>query len=518
MTKELIVSSTPQETKVALLDDGVVSEIFIEREAHRGIVGNLFKGKVTRVLPGMQSSFVDIGQERDAFLYVADVIEGLDENLLTPEETGQAAAAPNAGAPAADGAPPSLPAASNHHRNAAIEEMLEPGQEVLVQVVKEPLGQKGARITSHVSLPGRYLVFMPTVEHVGVSRKIVDDDERRRLKTILKDLRQQRGGGGLIARTVGAGHSKEDFERDMLFLSRTWDEVRALSSRAPAPALLHRELSLVQRLLRDILSDDIAHIRLDSEREFQRTLDMVNVLQPELAPRVRLYNGPQAILEEYGVSSELERALRSKVWLESGGYIVINQTEALVAIDVNTGRFTGKKNLEETILKTNLEAMKEIVRQIRLRDLGGIIVVDFIDMEERKSRQKVLAALELELKKDRSPSKMLSVNEFGLVILTRKRVKQSLERTLCQPCPYCTGSGMVKSVTTVCSEIYDEVRKLAPHLSGHAVALRVNPDVAHALRGEEAALLKELCAVVGHDITVQTDPLLHQEQFDVVPQ
>jgi ribonuclease G len=505
MTKDLIVSSTPQETKVALLDDGVVSEIFIEREAHRGIVGNLFKGKVTRVLPGMQSSFVDIGQERDAFLYVADVIEGLDENLLTPEETGVVPAAPLAGP------------GNNHHRNTAIEEMLEPGQEVLVQVVKEPLGQKGARITSHVSLPGRYLVFMPTVEHVGVSRKIVDEDERRRLKTILKDLRQQRGGGGLIARTVGAGHSKEDFERDMRFLSRTWDEVRALSSRQPAPALLHRELSLVQRLLRDILSDDIAHIRLDSEKEFQRTLDMVNVLQPELAPRVRLYNGPQAILEEYGVSSELERALRSKVWLESGGYIVINQTEALVAIDVNTGRFTGKKNLEETILKTNLEAMTEIVRQIRLRDLGGIIVVDFIDMEERKSRQKVLAALEQELKKDRSPSKMLSVNEFGLVILTRKRVKQSLERTLCQPCPYCTGSGMVKSVTTVCSEIYDEVRKLAPHLSGNAVSLRVSPDVAQALRGEEAAVLKELCAVVGHDVTVQVDPLLHQEQFDVVP-
>jgi ribonuclease G len=526
MTKDLIVSSTPQETKVALLDDGIVSEIFIEREAHRGIVGNLYKGKVTRVLPGMQSSFVDIGQERDAFLYVADVIEELDENLLTPEEAGreplaggaEAAARGEGGAPGNGTPSPSPPAPPSNQRSVAIEEMLEPGQEVLVQVVKEPLGQKGARITSHVSLPGRYLVFMPTVEHVGVSRKIVDDDERRRLKTILKDLRQQRGGGGLIARTVGAGHSKEDFERDLRYLARTWDEVRALSSRQGAPALLHRELSLVQRLLRDILSDDIANIRLDGEKEFQRTLDMVNVLQPELAPRVRLYNGPQAILEEYGVTGELERALHSKVWLDSGGYIVINQTEALVAIDINTGRFTGKKNLEETILKTNLEAVKEIVRQIRLRDLGGIIVVDFIDMEERKSRQKVMAALEQELKKDRSPSKLLSVNEFGLVILTRKRVKQSLERTLCQPCPYCSGSGMVKSVATVCSEIYDEVRKLAPHFSGGAVSLRVNPDVARALRGDEAAVLKELCALLGHDIAVQGDPLLHQEQFDVVPQ
>jgi ribonuclease G len=527
MTKDLIVSSTPQETKVALLDDGIVSEIFIEREAHRGIVGNLYKGKVTRVLPGMQSAFVDIGHERDAFLYVADVIEELDENLLTPEEAGLPPAGTPGGAPAeTEAAPgnglvpsptPTAPA-GNNHRNAAIEEMLEPGQEVLVQVVKEPLGQKGARITSHVSLPGRYLVFMPTVEHVGVSRKITDDDERRRLKTILKELRQQRGGGGLIARTVGAGHTREDFERDMQYLSRTWDEVRAQSSRQGAPALLHRELSLVQRLLRDILSDDIANIRLDGEKEFQRTLDMVNVLQPELAPRVRLYNGAQAILEEFGVAGELERALRSKVWLDSGGYIVINQTEALVAIDINTGRFTGKKKLEDTILKTNVEAVKEIVRQIRLRDLGGIIVVDFIDMEERKSRQKVMAALEQELKKDRSPSKVLSVNEFGLVILTRKRVRQSLERTLCEPCPYCSGSGMVKSVATVCSEIYDEVRKLAPHFSGNAVSLRVNPDVARALRGDESTVLKELCALLGHDVTVQGDPLLHQEQFDVVPQ
>ena len=469
MTKDLIVSSTPQETKVALLEDGVVSELFIEREAHRGIVGNIYKGRVTRVLPGMQSAFVDIGQERDAFLYVADVFEELDENLLTPEEAGRAAPARRARPPARKArrpatAPPPVPAlrrppqpSLGGHRGDARE-----ARTCSCRWSRSRSGQKGARITSHVSLPGRYLVFMPTVEHVGVSRKIVDDDERRRLKTILKELRQQRGGGGFIARTAGAGHSKEDFERDVRYLSRTWDEVRALSARQGAPALLHRELSLVQRLLRDLLSDDIAHIRLDSEKEFQRTLDLVNELQPELAPRVRLYNGPQAILEEYGVAGELERALRSKVWLESGGYIVINQTEALVAIDVNTGRFTGKKNLEETILKTNLEAVKEIVRQIRLRDLGGIIVVDFIDMEERKSRQKVMAALEQELRRDRSPSKLLSVNEFGLVILTRKRVKQSLERTLCQPCPYCTGSGMIKSVTTVCSEIYDEVRKLAP--------------------------------------------------------
>jgi ribonuclease G len=497
MTRDIIVSSTPHETKVALLEDGVVSELFVEREANRGIVGNIYKGRVTRVLPGMQSAFVELGLARDGFLYVDDVFEELDENLLTPEEQESARA--------------------NNNRHAPIEERLKEGQDVLIQVVKEPLGAKGARITSHVSLPGRYLVFMPTVEHVGVSRKIVDDEERRRLKAVLKDIRQERGGGGFIARTAGQGRSREDFERDARYLSRTWDEVRAVSSRERSPVLLHRELSLLQRLLRDLLSDDIASIRLDSEREHQRTLDLVTQLQPEFGPRVRLYDGNQNILEEHGVSTELERALRSKVWLPSGGYIVINQTEALVAIDVNTGRYVGKKKLEDTIVKTNIDAVREIVRQIRLRDLGGIIVLDFIDMEERKSRQKVMAALEQELRRDRSPSKVLSVHEFGLVILTRKRVKQSLERILCQPCPYCTGSGMIKSVATVCSEIYDEVRKLADDVRGQGLLLRVNPEVARALAGEEAGVLRDLAALVDREVKVQGDPLLHQEQFDVVP-
>ncbi|HEY7513043.1 MAG TPA: Rne/Rng family ribonuclease [Vicinamibacteria bacterium] len=492
MTRDLIVGSTPQETRVALLEDGVVCELFIEREAHRGTVGSVYKGRVTRVLPGMQSAFVDIGQERAAFLHVADVFEELPENLLSPEEQEAA-------------------------RSAPIEDRLREGEELVVQVLKEPLGQKGARITSHVSLPGRYLVLMPTVEHVGVSRKITDDEERRRLKTILKEVRAERGGGGLIARTAGRGRSREDFLRDGHYLTRTWDEARALATRQPAPALLYREPSLVHRLIRDLLSDDVASIRLESPREFERTLELVRELLPDLAPRVRLHNGPVPLLDEFGVSPELERALRPKVWLPGGGYIVINQTEALVAIDVNTGRFVGKKDLEDTLLKANLDAVREIVRQIRLRDLGGIIVVDFIDMEERRSRKEVLRALEQELRRDRSPTKVLSVNEFGLVILTRKRVKQSLERMLCQACPYCTGSGMIKSVATVCSEIYEEVKKLVADVRGQKLLLRVNPDVARALAGEEAAVMNDLAALVSHEIAVQGDPLLHQEQFDVVP-
>jgi len=384
-------------------------------------------------------------------------------------------------------------------------------------VVKEPLGTKGARVTSHVSIPGRYLVFMPTVEHIGVSRKITDDAERRRLKTMMKEIRQERGGGGFIVRTAGNGRTRDDFERDAKYLTRTWDEVRAIAGRERPPAVLHREPTLVERLLRDLLSDDMASVKLDSEKEYRRTVDLVTQLQPELAHRVALFDKPQNIFEEHGVSTEVERALRSKVWLPSGGYIVINQTEALVAIDVNTGRFVGKKNLEETIFKTNTEAVAEIVHQIRLRDLGGIIVVDFIDMEQRKSRRAVIQALEQELRRDRSPSKVLSINEFGLAIITRKRVKQSLERTLCQTCPYCAGSGMIKTVTTVCSEIYDEVRKLAPDLRGHPLLLRVNLEVARALAAEQAQFLKDLTVLVGAEVRVQGDPLLHQEQFDVVP-
>jgi ribonuclease G len=491
MNRDLIVSTTPRETRVALLEDGAVAELFIERETHRGIVGSIYKGRVTRVLPGMQSAFVDIGLERDAFLHAADVFEELPENLLTPEEQQTA-------------------------RQAPIEERLHEGEEVVVQVLKEPMGTKGARITSHVSLPGRYLVLMPTVEHVGVSRKITEEEERRRLKTLLKEFRQERGGGGLIARTAGMGREAEAFFRDGRYLSRTWDEVRALASRQRAPVLLYREPSLLERLLRDLLSEDVSSVRLDNEREFQKTLELVRALEPALASRVRLYDGASGIMEEHGVTVELEKALRSKVWLPSGGYIVINQTEALVAIDVNTGRFVGKNHLEETLLKANLDAVREIVRQIRLRDLGGIIVVDFIDMEERKSRREVMRALEQELRRDRSPTKLLSVNEFGLVILTRKRVKQSLERLLMQPCPYCSGSGLVKSVATVCSEIYDEVHKLASDMRGQRLVLRVNPEVARALGADEVATLKALAGLVRGEVSLQADPLLHQEQFDVV--
>jgi ribonuclease G len=505
MNKEMIVSSNGHQTLVAILEDDLVSEVFIERERQRGIVGNVYKGRVSKVLPGMQSAFVDIGLERDGFLYVSDVVDtieeferlesGDDEN--GDEETGERRG----------GAQPK------------IEELLREGQEIIVQVAKEPLGTKGARLTSHVTMAGRFLVFMPTVDHVGVSRKIESREERSRLRGIVRQFREQQGFiGGVIIRTATAGRPPEDLVADLEYFQRIWGEVRQRADSVRAPAVIYREQGLVTKLLRDLLNEDYSIIRLDDVQEYHRANDLVQRLMPSMAGRVKLYQKPFPIFEEYGVQPEIEKALRSKVWLKSGGYIVVNQTEALVAIDVNTGRYVGKKNgrLEDTIVKTNLEAVREIVRQIRLRDLGGIIVLDFIDMEEKKNRQKVLQAMEAELKKDRSPSKAVAVSDFGLIIITRKRVKQSLERTLSEPCPYCSGSGVIKSTSTICYEILDEVRKVGPELDGAGVVLRVNPEIARALQDEESGVLRELRETIGKEVTLRPDHLLHHEQFDVM--
>jgi ribonuclease G len=398
-----------------------------------------------------------------------------------------------------------------------ISDLLHEGQEILVQIAKEPIAKKGARITSHIALPGRLLVYMPTVNHIGVSRKIPSDAERVRLKRIVTSLREREGGpGGFIARTACAGHSEQELHDDMRYLLRTWGDVRKKSERVKAPALAHRDLDLVQRILRDQLSEDFSAIRIDNEVEYARIVEFVNRVQPRLVKRVKLYTADQPILEKYGVQPEIDKAVRPRVWLRSGGYIVINQTEALVAIDVNTGKFVGKSDkLEDTITRTNLEAAKEIVRQVRLRDLGGIIVIDFIDMDERKNRQKVMMALQQELSTDRAPSKILSINDFGLVAITRKRVKQSLERTLCSPCPYCQGAGMVKSAQTMCFEILEQAKGMSKQLRGsNDVMLRVSPHVADAFRSTERAVLEEIEAYFATPVTIEADPHLHQEQFD----
>ncbi len=396
-----------------------------------------------------------------------------------------------------------------------IAELLKEGQEILVQIAKEPLGTKGARITSHIALPGRYLVYMPTINHIGVSRKIASEEERLRLRNLVLENRGSLTGG-FIVRTAGQGRPEEEFKSDLKFLSTLWNEVRAKAERTKAPALIHRDMDLVQRTLRDTLTPEFKCVRVDSEIEYERALDFVHRAQSSLVGKVKLYTRDTPLFEEFGIRAEIEKALKPKVWLKSGGYIVINQTEALVAIDVNTGKYVGKTNrLEDTILKTNIDAVNEIVRQIRLRDLGGIIVIDFIDMDERKNRQKVVQALEEALRHDRAPTKVISFYDFGLVAITRKRVKQSLERTLCEPCNQCGGSGWIKSVTTVCYEILAEARKMVQQIEGNVLTLRVNPEVAKALKSREGRLISELESLTRKDVIIRSDPTVQQERYEI---
>ena len=396
-----------------------------------------------------------------------------------------------------------------------ISDLLKEGQEILVQIAKEPIGKKGARITSHIALPGRFLVYMPTVNHTGVSRKISSEEERKRLKRIILSEREN-GHGGFIVRTAAQNASEEELRADIRFLKGLWNDIRSRAENSKPPALIYHDLNVVERVLRDQVTSDFNVIWVDTEPEYERILRFFNRFQPALVKRVKLYTKETPLFEQFGLTEEMNKALKSKVWLKSGGYIVINQTEALVAIDINTGKYVGKtQRLEDTIVKTNVDAIKEIVRQIRLRDLGGIIIIDFIDMDERRNRQRVMQALEEELRKDRAPSKTLQFNDFGLVAITRKRVKQSLERTIGSPCPYCQSTGYVKSVTTVCNEIYVEMRKIAKHLEHQDILLRVHPDVAKELKSNNGRLLNEMEELTKRTIIVKSDPALHQEQFDI---
>ena len=533
MNKEMIISASGHETMAAILEDDAVVEIFVERDKSRGVAGNIYKGRVSKVLPGMQAAFVDLGLERDGFLYVSDVIDpvgemdGFDSSDVDGEDdsaggepvsTDESVQSNDSGR----GRGRTRVRGRDRDRNGPdqpIDKLLTAGQEIVVQVVKEPLGTKGARITSHASIPGRFLVFMPTVEHIGVSRKIVSRDQRSRLRRIVRAFREEHEmPGGVIIRTAAAERPQEDILSDLRYFHELWTETIKKSESRRAPVVIHREESLVAKLLRDLLTEDFSAIRIDHRGEYGKALKLVQRIMPDLVSRIHHYDKSFPIFEEYGVQSEIDKALRSKVWLKSGGYLVINQTEALVAIDVNTGRYVGKRTgrLEDTIVKTNLEAAKEIVRQIRLRDLGGIIVLDFIDMEERKNRQKVYQVFEQEIRRDRSPSKAVQVSEFGLIIATRKRVKQSLERQLTDPCPYCSGSAVVKSTSTICFEILSELRKVGGDFNGHNVQLRVNPDVARALKSEERGVLKEIESALDRPVTLRPDAFLHHEQFDLM--
>jgi Rne/Rng family ribonuclease len=396
-----------------------------------------------------------------------------------------------------------------------ISDLLKEGQEILVQIAKEPIGKKGARITSHIALPGRFLVYNPTVNHTGVSRKIASDEERQRLKRIVMSERDN-GHGGFIVRTAAQNAGEDELRADIRFLKGLWNDIKSRAEASKPPALIYHDLNVVERVLRDQVTSDFSVIWVDTEPEYERILRFFNRFQPGLVKRVKLYTKETPLFEQFGLKEEMDKALKSKVWLKSGGYIVINQTEALVAIDINTGKYVGKTSrLEDTIVKTNVDAIKEIVRQIRLRDLGGIIIIDFIDMDERRNRQRVMQALEEELRHDRAPSKVLQFNDFGLVAITRKRVKQSLERTIGAPCPYCQSTGYVKSLTTVANEIYVEMRKMAKHLEQQDVMLRVHPDVAKELKANNGRLLNEMEELTKRTIIVKSDPAVHQEQFDI---
>ncbi|PLX81534.1 MAG: Rne/Rng family ribonuclease [Desulfuromonas sp.] len=500
MTKELVINTTSQETRVALLESGHIAELYIERKRERGIVGNIYKGKVIRVLPGMQAAFVDIGLEKAAFLYVADVLAEMEavEQFI---EGGS-----HHVDPAEDG--------SDHLPLPPIEDLLQEGQELLVQVAKEPIGTKGARITSHISLPGRHLVYMPTVDHVGISRRIENEEEKDRLRSLLDVIRPE--GTGFIVRTAAEGKSAEDLQSDMEFLVGLWEDIQKRRQHHGAPCLIHSDLDVTSKVLRDILTEDVNRIVVDNRVEYDKIVRFLSTFMPNLRYSIDLYDNDEPIFDAFGLEVEISRALGRKVWLKSGGYIIIEQTEALTAIDVNTGRFVGKHNLEDTILKTNLEAVKEIAFQLRLRNIGGLIIIDFIDMEREAHREKVHSALEDALKNDKSKTNILKISELGLVEMTRKRVRESIGRTLCEPCPYCEGKGYVKSRITTAYEIFRELSREISGFPGYRVTLLVHPDVAQLLTDEEGQGIEDLERRFEKQIAVTARPNFHIEQYEIL--
>lgn len=525
MATEILINAGREETRVALLENGLVTELYIDRRKGRGIAGNVYKGRVVKVLPGMQAAFVDIGMEKAAFLYVADIYNTVEEYArLMEEEIGEEAGHAAIGGEEEE-TPPEAAAEEEESADLAekperrrypllpIEEILQEGQEILVQVSKEPLGRKGARVTSYITLPGRYLVFMPTVDHVGVSRRISDEEERRRLRDLI--LRMRRAGTGYIVRTMSEGRSEEELRTDLDFLDNLWTTIQRKCDRLVAPSLLHSDLDLVFRTVRDLFTPDVARLVVDSPYEFKRVKDFVETYLPDLSAKVEIHDREEPLYDAYGVEIEISRALGRRVWLKSGGYIVIDQTEALTAIDVNTGRYVGKRNLEETILKTNLEAVREIAYQLRLRNIGGIIIIDFIDMEQEENRKRVHTALQESLARDKAKTTIFQISELGLVQMTRKRIRESLGRTLCEPCPYCEGKAYVKSAVTVCYELFREIRRKSLVMQEKKILVAVHPDVADLLYDEERQEVEELEREINKKIIVKADASLHREQHEL---
>lgn len=508
MSNELIINARPYETRVALVENGVVVELHIERETGLQLVGNIYRGVVVRVLPGMQAAFVDIGLDRTAFLYVSDVHKDfldLEQMMLGNDLAGE-----DFGVIASGTSKPGR----LHDIPFQIEDLLHEGQSIMVQVAKEPLGNKGARLTSHISLPGRHLVLMPTVNHVGVSRRIEDTEERERLRKIIEDIKPAEGG--FIVRTVSEGTTKEKLKSEMDFLLRFWANIQAKMQKGSKPGLLYKDLSVSLRAVRDLFTREIGRLVIDSRQEYDNIIEFIRTFAPKLKHSVELYRESDPIFDAFGIEMEMSRALRNKVWLKSGGYIVIELTEALTAIDVNTGSYVGKRNLEETILKTNLEAVKEIAFQLRFRNIGGLIVIDFIDMEKMSNRERVFLALKEALSKDRAKTNVLQISDLGLIEMTRKRTRANLNRLLTRPCFYCEGRGTLKSKKTICYELFRELeRECAASEEKGDVCILVNKEIDNVLREEEQESIIDLEERINKRIIITTKEDFHLEQYEI---
>jgi ribonuclease G len=500
MKQEMFINSSPQESRIAIVEDGLLAEFLIERKEEMGIAGNIYKGKVSRVLPGMQAAFVDIGMEKAAFLHASDFSSVPEDMQLidTPGEEVEIEAPPKR-----------IP-----RRHLPLEKQLSRDEAILVQVAKDPLGTKGARVTSHISLPGRYMVFMPGTKHIGISRRIESEEERKRLKEVATSLLT--GDGGFILRTASEGRSKREIQRDLRFLTRLWRRLQKRAEGAAAPSLIHQDLDLIARSIRDFFTPDTEQLVIDSSKDYRRIMDFVGQFMPRLKSKIVLYSGAEPLFEHHGIEEKIERALDRRVWLRSGGYIIIERTEALTAIDVNTGRFVGKRNQEETIVKTNLEAAQEVVRQLRLRNVGGIIIIDFIDMEKESDRKKVYDALKEALKKDKARTNILKISELGLVEMTRQRTRESLENQLLSPCPHCDGRGRIKSSVTVAYDLLRAIKKQQTSLeNGKNVVVRLHPDVANFLYDEKNNSLENLEREINRRIIIKVSQELRHDQYEI---
>jgi len=502
MNEKIIINDEAGETRIGILENDTLVELYVARRENMTLVGNVYKGRVTRVLPGMQAAFVDVGLERDTFLYVADVYDTMDEyeRLMM--------------APTDKEASDAQLLRTKPKSNQSIEQLLVPGQTIVVQITKDPIGAKGARASSFISLAGRFLVLQPSMPQIGISRRIEDEKERDRLKELVKALKPD--GIGLIIRTLAIGKGKEEFRSDIEFLMKLWQRIYKRSETAPAPTLIYKEPDPILRTIRDFFTPDVERAVVDSEEAYQRCVEYVDNMLPGMAHRIKLFVKDTPIFDEYGIESEIQRALRPKVWLRSGGFLVIDQTEALVSIDVNTGKYVGKESLEETLLNINMEATKELARQLRLRDLGGIIIIDFIDMESEKNKEHVLAALADELKKDRSKTTITEISSLGLVEMTRKRVRESLERMLCEKCPLCAGTGLVRSRATICYEVQREIRRVAEFSVHKEILVRAHPSVTNMLQTKSRDIILEFEKTFNKRVLINADSALHPERFDVV--